>query len=50
MKLDGSRVNAAGLELHMTMTGQNADLINRVYLEQACVLTLRDGKMTKTYA
>ena len=50
IKLDGSRVNSAGIELHLKMTGQNANLVSRVYLEQACVLTLQDGKMTKTYA
>eukprot|EP01050_Picozoa_sp_SAG11_P017117 SAG11_NODE_2427_length_3375_cov_53.209402_2_plen_222_part_00 len=49
MKLDGSRVNATGVELRMTMKGQSEDLINRVYLEQACTLTLKDGKMFKAY-
>lgn len=48
-KLGGERINAAGIEIHMSMTNQPNDLINRVYLEQACMLTLKDGKISKTY-
>jgi hypothetical protein len=33
----------------MSMSGQQNDLVNRVYLEQACILTLKDGKVSKTY-
>ena len=47
-KLNGERINAAGIEIHMTMTGAD-DFTNRVYLEQACMLTLKDGKMSKSY-
>ena len=47
-KLSGERINAAGIEIHMSMSGAD-DLINRVYLEQACMLTLKDGKMSKSY-
>jgi len=47
-KLNGERINAAGIEIHMTMAGAD-DLTNRVYLEQACMLTLKDGKMSKSY-
>jgi hypothetical protein len=50
MKLDGQRVNAAGIELHLKMTTTPRVVTSRIYLEQACVLTLRDGKMTKAFA
>ena len=50
MKLDGQRVNAAGIELHLKMTATPHVVTSRIYLEQACVLTLRDGKMTKAFA
>ena len=49
-KLDGSRVNSTGIEVHMAMTGQGANLTNRVYLEQACILSLKNGIVTKAYS
>jgi len=32
-KLSGERINAAGIEVHMNMSNQQANSINRVYLE-----------------
>lgn len=53
-KLDGQRINAAGIELHLKMAEMvdngEVSVTCRVYLEQACVLSLKDGKMNKAFA
>jgi len=50
IKLDGERVNSAGIELDMSLFDTNGDVVTRVYLEMGCILTLKDGKVNKTYA
>jgi hypothetical protein len=50
IKLDGERVNSAGIEVDMALFDTNGDVVTRIYLEMGCILTLKDGKVNKTYA
>jgi len=50
IKLDGERVNSAGIEVDMALFDTNGDVVTRMYLEMGCILTLKDGKVNKTYA
>jgi hypothetical protein len=46
----GERVNSAGIEVDMALFDTNGDVVTRIYLEMGCILTLKDGKVNKTYA
>jgi hypothetical protein len=45
IKLDGERVNSAGIEVDMALFDTNGDVVTRMYLEMGCILTLEDGKV-----